>query len=111
MQPLSKPIDEEAHFRIDEMERRMASVPSTEHIAGIAGGAVSVMLEEIRRELGELRAEKSEDVKADRELTRSNQELVGKIGELIEAMKAPKVRTSTVNLPSGPVTMTTKESR
>ena len=105
------PLDEEAHFRIDEIERKLAAVPSVEHIAGIAGGAVSVMLEQIRAKLIEMESTSAADVKADREIIETNRDLHGKIGELIETLRRPTKRTVEIMLPSGPATMTIHETR
>ena len=106
-----KPVDEEAHWRIDEIERRLTEVPSTEGIAGIAGGAVSVMLSEIRRELAEIKSKQTADVDLDRQVVESNRLTQECIRELIEQLKKPTSREITAQLPSGPVTMRVQETR
>lgn len=98
------PVDEEAHFRIDDIERKLQDVPSSEHIASIVGGAVGVMLEQVKRELAQMVAGNRQDVKADREL-------IDAVRELIECMKAPKARTITAHMPSGPVRITTEHAQ
>jgi hypothetical protein len=108
---MAKPIDEEAHFRIDEIERKIASVPSTEHIAGIAGGAVSVMLSEIKRELAEIKTRQAEDIALDREVIQSNLDLRAAMKELCENLCKPTTREISAQLPSGRVTMTVNETR
>jgi hypothetical protein len=87
---------EQAHFRIDALARENAELKrqvSVEHITGVAHGAAADY--------------------ADR-LQVGNSAVVAKIELLIEAIHlllGPTVRTSTINLPSGPVTMTTDERR
>jgi hypothetical protein len=119
---------EELHFRLDEIERTLAAVPSTEHITGIAGGAVSVMLTEIKREIAEIRTEmlkdrapREEDIALDRQVIESNRAAIDAstasietsrqvcmcLKELVEQMRRP--RELTAQLPSGLVTITSRQ--
>src|SRR5277367_427382 len=108
-----RPVDEEAHFRIDEIERKLAEVPSADHIAGVAGGAASVLMAELKRDIADIRAEmlkdrapRDEDIALDREVIESNkgtqaacQEVCMCLKELIQEMRKP--RELTAQLPSG----------
>ena len=102
--PQGRDALEEVHFRLDELHRMFASQPTADHIAGIASGVCAAALERIQMQLMQMQAATDEDVKTDREIIQS-------VRELIEQMKKPVTRTTTVNLPSGPVTMTTTEKR
>jgi hypothetical protein len=97
---IKKPIDEEAHWRIDEHERRLSEIPSLEHIQAAFTGMLSMCMEEIKREIGKSVSATKVDSTADKELTTA-------VKELIELLKAPRKRTLTANLPSGPITVTT----
>jgi hypothetical protein len=70
---------EDAHFRIDEMERRLASMPSEDHIAGIATGVAHAagqgMLEHIRK----LTEAQDQDVKTDREVIEGLRDLIAEL--------------------------------
>jgi hypothetical protein len=95
MAPKLDPV-EQAHFRIDELVRENAELKrqvSVEHIAGVAHGAAADYLD--RNKVG-------------------NTALIAKMEELIATMQMllePTTRTSTINLPSGPVTMVVNERR
>jgi hypothetical protein len=101
---------EDLHFRLDEHERQLAGLPSTEAIAGIAGGAVSVMLSEIKRDIAEIKVRQTEDLELDRKVAESNTALAEAMLKLCEQLAKPTTREITAQLPSGPVTMTVKES-
>lgn len=86
---------DEAHFRIDELVREnqeLRRMVSVEHIAGVAHGAAADY--------------------ADR-LKVGNSALISKMDALIATMQtllgSTTVRTGTINLPSGPVTMEVHE--
>jgi hypothetical protein len=97
-----KPIDEEAHFRIDEQERKLAAMPTMDGISSMVTGMLAMCLEEIKREIGKGVSATRADASADKELT-------GAVRELIDVLKAPKAaRTITAHLPSGPVKVTTE---
>ena len=84
----------DAHFRIDELVREMDKLKrniTPDHIAGIVDGCVSNYIDRLP--------------KAD------NHTVVAATRDLLEALYTPAVRTSTVELPSGPVKMTTHETR
>jgi len=98
------PVDEDAHFRIDELERKMAAVPNSDHIAGVVSGAVNAKIEEMRKDIAEFKAGVEGRVQSANELTLA-------LKELVETLKTPVERTSTVHLPSGPVSLTTHEHR
>ena len=83
----------EAHFRIDEQERRLAAMPDS------------------AAQLGQLLNAFEKVLQLHVELLQSTQALMKSNQTVIDAIKAPATRTSTVNLPSGPVTMTTHETR
>ena len=102
---------EDLHFRLDEHERQLAGLPSTEAIAGIAGGAVSVMLAEIKRELAEIKTRQTEDIALDREVVESNRKLAEALTAMCAQMCKPTSREITAQLPSGPVTMRVQEMR
>jgi hypothetical protein len=106
MPAAGKPKDplEDVHFRLDELHRMLAAQPSTDHIAGIAAGVTAAALERIEAQLVAMKTATDEDVRTDREIIQS-------VRDLIEQLKKPVTRTTTVNLPSGPVTMTTTEKR
>jgi hypothetical protein len=128
---------EEAHFRIDEHERRFAELDkafSPEMLTGIAQGAVSVLGAELDRRLKEHSDHIVEllgkDVETDKEVVASIKELVTvikellisksevshkelseDIRELVKALRAPTTRTATVELPNGHATMTVRERK
>lgn len=115
---MAKPVDEEAHFRIDELERRLAELPTTEHISGVAAGAAAVTLAQIKAELETIKTRQKEDIDLDRELIesnlqaqRSNQDLCAALKELCEHLRKPTTREISAQLPSGRVTMTVNETR
>lgn len=69
---MAKSIDEEAHFRIDELERKIAELPTLEHISGVAAGAAAVTLAQIKAELETIKTRQKEDIDLDRKLLESN---------------------------------------
>lgn len=108
---MAKPVDEEAHFRIDEMERSIAALPTTEVIAGIATGASAATVQQLKAEIAQIKSRQEEDIALDREVIQSNVELRASIKELIECMGKPTTREINAQLPSGPVRMTVSERR
>jgi hypothetical protein len=106
-----KPVDEEAHWRIDEIERSLSSVPSTDMITGIASGVAGLAIQEIKRDIAEIKAKQESDVELDRQVVESNRLTQECIRELIEQLKKPTSREITAQLPSGPVTMLVQETR
>jgi hypothetical protein len=115
---MAKPIDEEAHFRIDELERKLTTMPTTEGIAGVAAGAAAVTLAQIKAELETIKTRQEADIALDREVIqsnldvqRSNVELCAALKELCEHLCKPTTREISAQLPSGRVTMTVNETR
>ena len=112
---MAKPLDEEAHFRIDEMERKFASIPPMESIQAAFTGMLAMALEEMRRVVEKRNVPESsaviEDVQADKALTDAVREQTQAVRELIECMSKPTMREVTAHLPSGPVTMRVNETR
>ena len=80
--------DEEAHKRIDELEKTLAELPE-KLLAVVMPHILSAIPRPVNLE----------------EL------LATALRELVIALRAPTVRTGTVELPSGPVTLTTTEMR
>jgi len=111
MAEAKKPIDAEAHWLINEMERKIAGMPTTEGIAGIAAGAAAVTLAQIKAELETIKTRQAEDIALDREVIQSNLELRAAMKELCESLCKPTVREISAQLPSGRVTMTVNETR
>jgi hypothetical protein len=95
---MAKPIDEEAHFRIDEMERKFASIPPMESIQAAFTGMLAMALEEMKRVVEK---PKGQDLS----------EVTARLDKLCALLCEPKSRTVTANLPSGPVSMTIDEIR
>jgi hypothetical protein len=98
---------EDVHFRIDEAERKIAEISTATN---------PKMLENMLRGfLAALQAEGKAEKEADRAereaLRRDNESLRGEIRELRELLMKPTTRIGTVELPSGPVTMTITEKR
>ena len=106
-----KPMDEEAHWRIDEIERRLTEVPSTEVISGIAAGASAVTMHQLEARLKAIEAKQDEDMALDRQVIESNQKLAQALTAMCEQMCKPTTREITAQLPSGPVTMRVQETR
>ena len=112
--PAKKDPVESAHFRIDEHERQIGSMKETLSpvaIAAMVRGALAEQQLSLEAKLERIIAAQAKDMETDKAV-------VGKITELCEELKAltvallsPMTRTSTINLPSGPVTMTVKEQR
>ena|SRR5882762_9256360 len=97
--PKADPV-EEAHFRIDEILRELIEFrrwASPDHLAGIAHGAVMEVHNRFPKDAASLVAALHESTAA--------------LNRLIEILSTPTVREATINLPSGPATMTVSESR
>jgi hypothetical protein len=116
--PRAKPADEEAHFRIDEHERRLSGIESAlkpEVVSALVHGAMAALAGEMQNNLNsqmqQLVKVVREDVATDKGVIEEVRKLVGAVGELVRVLKAPVTRTSTVHLPSGPVSMTATERR
>lgn len=118
MTQMAKPVDEEAHFRIDEMERTLAGMPTTQSIAGIAAGAAAVHSTQIEARIEKINLRQDEDIALDREVIQSNlavlesnRSLCAAIEKLCEHLCKPTTREISAQLPSGPVRMTVSETR
>jgi hypothetical protein len=111
--PQPKDPMEEAHFRMDDHERRMGALEEAtkpEHVAAVVGGAAAAVHGSMQAKFDSLLATMREDVKTDAEVSKgikdliaSNSEVVGAIKELIQAMSASRTRTVTAHLPTGPL--------
>jgi|SRR5271170_1314640 len=104
--PAKKPDPlEEAHFRIDEHERRLADLDKArEEMPAHVQGGIAALHAAFKAEIGQLVIEQRKDVESDHAV-------VAKLDELIATLNKPVTRTCTINLPSGPVTMTVREER
>ena len=111
------PVDEEAHFRIDENERSIDGLrksASPEAIVGTVNGAIASLMQKI-----------AEDVKADKEVIERLEEfirsqvdrdkkieqLITVITELIVVLTKPATRTGGMETKEGPVKVTVTEKR
>lgn len=101
------PADPDAHFRLDEHERLLSELGknlSPEVVAGVVHGAVSALHVTMQADTEKLLKAVREDMQTDRDV-------VAAVRELITVLKTPVTRTTTLQLPSGPVTVTTTETR
>lgn len=105
---MAKPVDEEAHFRIDELERKIASMPTTESISGIAAGAAAVTMSQIKADIAAIRTSQDDNASQLREVIQS---MVTSVNLLCEQLAKPTTREISAQLPSGPVTMRVSERR
>lgn len=105
---MAKPIDEEAHFRIDELERQIAGMPTTESISGIAAGAAAVTMSQIKADIAAIRGSQDADSSQLKALIES---MVSGMNALCEQLAKPTTREISAQLPSGPVTMRVSERR
>jgi len=110
---------EEAHFRLDEHERALHDIRKVgDSIPSLVDGGVAALHASMKAELAELRAGQAADVESDRAVAESNKalaleikELCADIKALVKALCTPTTRTATMTLPSGPATMTVRETR
>ena len=127
---------EEAHFRIDELVRKLekleAMLPTADTVVTIATGAVAALGETVQRRIDDHTRSMEKEREGDRELaqavrdlirviseqrtaaeadTRADMELSERVRGLTEMMERPSKRTATVNLPSGAVSVTVEERR
>jgi len=96
----------DAHFRLDESERRLDTLEKTiapEMLAELVKRAAQIMFDGMKMEQAKLLTAVREDTETDRAVVQA-------IRELIEELRRPKERRSTVQLPSGEVSVTTHES-
>lgn len=101
------PVDEEAHFRIDEQARRLQQLEqatSPEVVAAIVTGVVTAVQ-------AQMRSEGERIMKAVNAGSEGERAVVAALRELIDTLRTPVERTSTINLPSGQVTMKIDERR
>lgn len=83
------PPDEEAHFRIDEHDRKLGAIEkslSPEAIANLVKGAAAVMYGEMQTQTDRLVKSLREDLEADKAVVRKVSDLVGELRELVKTM-------------------------
>jgi hypothetical protein len=105
---------EDAHFRIDEHERKLESIGKAltpETVAALVQGAVAALQATTDAKLERILTAQTDDAAADKEVAAKISALIGKIDELIATLRSPITRTATISLPSGPANMTVRESR
>lgn len=108
------PDPNDLDWRLDEHERQLHQIEEglkPEHVAAIAQGAVAALHLSMQAETEKLLKAVREDVHTDQEVVAAMRELCADIKSLILCLGAPVTRRSTMDLPSGPVTVTTTETR
>lgn len=98
---------ENLHFRLDEHERVLDQIGQAikpECIAALVQGAVAALHSSMQAETEKL-------LKAVREDVQTDKDVVAAVKELVECLRRPVTRVTTLDLPSGPVTIRTTESR
>jgi hypothetical protein len=113
--PKRDPV-EDAHFRIDEHERKFAGLQDmASKIPGMVEGGVGVMRASLKSEFMEALAK---DVETDTrvierldKLIETNEKLAVELRAVAMALGRECTRESVINLPSGPVTMTVRERK
>lgn len=127
---------EEAHFRVDEHERRLTQfesvigVPAVKHERPAAADPIEdvhLRVDEQERRIAAIEQMFSpenlalvvpmilkamgEEAKADQAVAAKLEALIGKFETLVSVLLTPTTRTATLELPSGPALMTVKETR
>lgn len=127
---------EEAHFRVDEHERRLTQfesvigVPVVKHERPAAADPVEdvhLRVDEQERRIAAIEQMFSpenlallvpmilkamgEEAKADQAVSQKLETLIGKFETLVSVLLTPTTRTATLELPSGPAMMTVRETR
>lgn len=103
---------EDAHWRMDEHERALDEIKrglSPEVVAAIVQGAVSVLHTKLMETVQQKYTDMEKLLEGFRGEVSDNKELACAVRELV-AKLGPKTKTATLNLPSGPVTVTIQES-
>jgi hypothetical protein len=98
---------EDLHFRQDEIERALAALALSskpETIVSVVQGAVCAMQAQLQNDIVS-NGQKLESVAAKLDL------LADKLDALVSMLAKPVKRVCTVEMPSGPVTMTVTETR
>jgi hypothetical protein len=112
---MAKPIDEEAHFRIDEIERTIAaaksSIPSTEVVAGIAMGVGAAAVSKAESQITALEKKIDGIAESNRLMHQAVQMMCAAMQSMCESLCKPTTREISAQLPSGRVTMTVNETR
>jgi hypothetical protein len=91
---------EQAHFRIDELSRQNTELrkwADPAHLAGVAHGAVMEVHNKFPKDAASLILAIYENTAA--------------VQALVKVLSAPVTRESTINLPSGPVHMSVRETK
>jgi hypothetical protein len=115
--PKKRDPAEEAHWRLDEHERKLEEV-KPEKLAAMLQGAVEALHARHQVDTERLISSVKEDVESDRAVVKKLDALTVQLAELCRDLKAlvaalsrPTVRSATVDLPSGRATMTVHEKR
>ncbi len=109
---------EDAHFRLDDNERSIAQLKklsSPEARAGELSGAAAMIHASVDEKIAKAT---QRDAEADARVAQLLEKLIEcmyeqgeRMDRLIEVLLTPSTRVSTVELPSGPVSMRTTETR
>lgn len=112
------PVDAEAHFRIDEQERRLSEIgkaTSPEAIQALISGVQAALQASSRADVEELRRQvmaSQSDSKAMLQVVdllgsflAKQDALNSKMDQLLSTLSSPREREVTAHLPSGPITM------
>jgi hypothetical protein len=103
---------EEVHFRVDEHERRFAELGRiADSIPALVHGGISALQAALDAKLEKLIAAQAQDVESDRAVVQKIEELCADIKSLVRVLSSPTTRTAVLTLPSGPATMTVRETR
>jgi hypothetical protein len=110
---------EQAHFRIDEHERKLREVEKIgAGIPDMVNGGVAALHAGMKAEVAQILANQAKDIQTDTAVVERLDRLCEcierqceKLDALIAVLGAPCTRESTINLPSGPVHMTVRERK
>lgn len=105
---------DDAHMRIDEIDRVLMAVRDAikpEVLAALLAAAMGTVDIQRRCDKEEILAAITRDLAADAKVAESNAELITWVRELVKVMCMPVTRTSRINLPTGPVELTVRETR
>jgi hypothetical protein len=110
---------EQAHYRADDHERRIGELKGmADKLPAMVHGAVEALHAGMKAEMAHrdedfkaLLSELREFIAVQKADAMKDAQVVERLDRLIEVLGAPSVRESTINLPSGPVTMTVRERK